>query len=414
MHFMQSFLIKLGKAINVLKRDGFILGLRRIFRAFSGQFRKVDDGDVLFVTGGVGDSAMYRAENVAEELDQNGILASVAYADSPFLLKYADSFKVFIFHRVAYTKKIQKFIEKIKQQKKEIIFDTDDLLYDAEFIKSTDYFKNINVLEKKLYENGLGSEIVNDPYVKTCTTATSFLAEKLREKNKKVFVVQNKLSQEDVAIASMVIRQKSSVTNDKLPVTIGKNIRIGYFSGTLSHNKDFATITDALMRVMEKHENVELVLVGPLDTDNILNRFNNRTTFLPYVPREDHFENLASVDINLAPLVLDDPYCEAKSELKFFEAAIVGVPTVAVANRTFSEAISDGVDGFLAKDTDEWVSKLEKLILEPNLRQKMAQKASQKAIEKYTTKNGKNEEYYEYLKSRITSLSSPSSDKFIK
>jgi len=110
------------------------------------------------------------------------------------------------------------------------------------------------------------------------------------------------------------------------------------------------------------------------------------------------------VDINLAPLVLNDPFCESKSELKFFEAGVVGVPTVAVANRTFSEAISDGVDGFLAKDTDEWVQKLEKLILEPNLRQKMGQKARETALNRHTTQSGKNREYYAFLKNAINKI----------
>ncbi|KKT93194.1 MAG: group 1 glycosyl transferase [Parcubacteria group bacterium GW2011_GWC1_45_14] len=77
------------------------------------------------------------------------------------------------------------------------------------------------------------------------------------------------------------------------------------------------------------------------------------------------------------------------------------MPTVAVANRTFSEAISDGVDGFVAKDTDEWVSKLEKLILDEKLREEMGKKAREKALKLYTTENAKNEGYYEYLRSRI-------------
>jgi glycosyltransferase involved in cell wall biosynthesis len=169
----------------------------------------------------------------------------------------------------------------------------------------------------------------------------------------------------------------------------------------LSHNKDFGTVADALMQVMERNENVELFLVGPLDIEHKLNKFKDRIKQFPYVSREKHFGNVASVDINLAPLETDNPFCESKSELKFFEAGIVSVPTVAVANRTFSEAIEDGVDGFVAKGTQQWVEKLEKLVSNKDLRISMGEKAREKALAKYTTQNARNEEYYEYLKSKI-------------
>ena len=70
----------------------------------------------------------------------------------------------------------------------------------------------------------------------------------------------------------------------------------------------------------------------------------------PFASWEKHLENIAGVDINIAPLEIGNPFCESKSELKFIEAGIVGVPTVAAATQTFREAIEDGVDGFVAGD----------------------------------------------------------------
>jgi len=392
---MKIFLIKIGKAWSVLRRDGLFNGGRRIGSAFFALFRLVGKGDILFVTGGVGDSARYRNLNVAEELELQGFRCSITIQDNPWLARYADKFKIFIFHRVLFTPSVEKLIMKIKTQGKEIIFETDDLVYDPQYFQDMDYFKKINSLEKKLYEKGVGGEILLDSYVKICTTTTSYLADRLREKGKKVFIVSNKLSQKDVKIAN-----KLQIINHKFQ---SDKIRIGYFSGTISHNKDFATINDALLIIMEKHSNVELVLVGPLDVENKLNKFSDRIKQFPYVPREKHFKNIANVDINIVPLE-NNPFCEAKSELKFFEAGIVGVPTVAIANKTYSEAISDGVDGFVAKNTDEWVDKLNKLITDKNLRRKMGEKAREKAFGLYTTENAKNEEYYRYLKSKIKSL----------
>ena len=45
--------------------------------------------------------------------------------------------------------------------------------------------------------------------------------------------------------------------------------------------------------------------------------------------------------------------------------------------------------------------KIEKLILNADLRCEMGEKSYQKTLEKYTTKNAKNEEYYAYLRSKL-------------
>jgi glycosyltransferase involved in cell wall biosynthesis len=416
---MKTFLIKIGKAVKVIQQEGLVHGGRRIGRAFLALFKKVKPGDILFVAGGVGDSTLYRTAHVAEELEVNGFRCSITVQDNPFLTSYADKFQIFIFHRVLFTPRVKKLIEKIKAQNKEIIFETDDLIFDSQYLEKMDYLKNISSLEKKLYEKGLSEEILKDPYVKVCTTTTTFLAEKLREYGKKVFIVPNKLSKNDVEIANVILSTRYTGINSvpstryeaeesnlnksrSLDYTRDDNIiKLGYFSGTISHNKDFAVITEALMQIMEKFLQVELFLVGPLDIENKLNKFKNRIKQFPYVPREKHFANVASVDINLAPLEMNNQFCESKSELKFFEAGIVKVPTIASATRTFQEAILDGIDGFTASDTSEWVNKLSRLILEPNLRLEMGQKAREKALQKYTTENAKNEEYLSFLRSKI-------------
>jgi len=391
---MRIFLVRIGKVWSVIKKDGIFKGGKRVLKSFISLFKKIEEGEILFITFGVGDSALYRASHVAEELENNGFKCSITVQDNPFLSSYADKFKIFIFHRIIYSHGVAKLIENIKAQSKEIIFEADDLVFDSKYFEFMDYFKKMNFLEKKLYEKGVGEEILKDQYVKVCTTTTTFLAGKLREYQKQVFIVPNKLSKKDVEIADNAMEHGIwNMKHDK--------VRLGYFSGTISHNKDFAVITEALMQIMEKFPQVELFLVGPLDIENKLNKFKDRIKQLPYVPREKHFFNIASVDINLAPLEMENPFCESKSELKFFEAGIVRVPTIASATGTFQEAILDGVDGFVASDTTEWVNKLSRLILEPNLRLEMGQKAREKALQKYTTASAKNEKYYNYLRLKL-------------
>ncbi|MEI8343679.1 MAG: glycosyltransferase [Candidatus Moraniibacteriota bacterium] len=393
---MKLIFIKIGKAFTAIQREGILAGGRRVLLAFFSLFRFVGKGQILFVIGGVGDSARYRAHHVSEELESKGFKCSITVQDNPLIPSYVDKFDVFIFHRVLFSPSVKKMIEKIKQQKKEIIFETDDLVYDPKYLEYMDYFKVMNPLEKKLYENGVGGEILADPYVKVATTSTTFLAEKLAGRGKKVFLVPNKLSNVDVQTANAVLEARRSTPKEL------NGISIGYFSGAPSHNKDFATVTDVLMQIMEKYSNVELFLAGPLDIESKLNKYGERIKKLAQVPRKEHFANVANVDINIAPLEIGNPFCESKSELKFFEAGIVKVPTLAAATQTFREAIEDGVDGFVANDTQEWFEKLEKLVLDKDLRKSMGEKAHEKVLARYSNENANNVQYYEYLKRHIT------------
>lgn len=394
---MKLILIKIGKVFTTIKRDGIIVGGRRVWnylKMFIGTIMSVESGDVLIITGGVGDSAVYRAYNQAEELNIHDIKSSVMIQDNPFLAKYADKFKIFIFHRTIETPGIKRLVKKIKEQGKEIIFETDDLVFDAKYIQGTDLYKNkMSVFEKMQYEKGVGEEILKDEYTKVCTTSTSYLAKILEGYGKKVYVSKNKISNHELGIADKVV--------ENTPKTKDEFLCIGYFSGTHSHNKDFATIADVIEKIMEKYPQVRLHLVGPLDVENKLQKFGDRIVAMPLVSRDEYYESIWKVDVNLYPLVLGDKFCESKSEIRFIETGIMKVPTVAVKNQTYGEAIEDGVDGFLAENDDEWLEKISRLVEDENLRKSMGEKARQKVLRDYTNKNSHNEEYYGYLKSKL-------------
>ena len=395
---MELFLFKLGKIWKTLRQEGLARGGKRVWNYVSIYFSHVLKynlkGDVLIVGTGVGDVGHFRVFTQAEEFNLHGIKTAVTLQDNPFLLKLADKFKVFVLVRPVYTPKMEAFWKKLKELKKTVIFDTDDLVFDAKFMHATESYRRMNALEKKQYEKGVGEEIINDPALEFCSTTTTYLKKILESYGKKVFLNQNKISLHELEVAEKI--------NSQHPKSQKRStVRIGYFSGTMSHNKDFATIVPALLKVMEKYPQVELILVGALEIGNELNRFASRIRKIGLAPRDKHYENLSQVDINLIPLVKDDPFNKSKSELKFFEAGIVKTPSVAVNDETYRGCIFDGGDGFLASTIEEWFEKLEKLVLDPELRLSMGQKAYEKSLEDYTVKNSHNEEYYNFLKSKI-------------
>jgi glycosyltransferase involved in cell wall biosynthesis len=142
----------------------------------------------------------------------------------------------------------------------------------------------------------------------------------------------------------------------------GERVLVGYFSGSATHQRDFAECEMALLDIMERHPEICLRLVGYLTLGPKWERYRDRIERIGFLAAADLLRCIAETDMNLAPLELGNPFCEGKSELKFFEAALVGVPTVASATATFRDAIEEGVSGFLVRDTAEWRRALESLI----------------------------------------------------
>ncbi len=223
------------------------------------------------------------------------------------------------------------------------------------------------------------------------TTTTNFLAKKLSRFQKPVFVVKNKLSKQELRWTREARKTYLRRSNKDM------GVRLGFFSGSVSHNRDFATIIPALEIILSRYSNVKLYLVGYLDTEGkFYQKFKNQIVQLPFVPRKKHYQNIAEVDINLAPLEMTD-FCQSKSELKFFEAGIIGIPTVAIENQTFSEAITNGENGLLSSSISDWVNNLEKLIDDKDLRITLGEKARQTVLKKYLTSSGGSRGYYEFL-----------------
>jgi glycosyltransferase involved in cell wall biosynthesis len=90
---------------------------------------------------------------------------------------------------------------------------------------------------------------------------------------------------------------------------------------------------------------------------------------------------MAKVDVNIAPLVVNE-FTNCKSELKFFEAAVVETTTIASPTYTFSRAISDGENGFLAQP-GKWLEKMEFLYNNSAVNQKVGKVARKYVIENY-------------------------------
>jgi hypothetical protein len=155
-------------------------------------------------------------------------------------------------------------------------------------------------------------------------------------------------------------------------------VRIGYAAGSRTHQRDLALAVPALVQVLSENPSARLVLFRravELEEFPELKRLEDQIEWRELVPVENLPLEYARFDINLAPVEVGNRFCEAKSELKFFEAALVGVPTIASPTQPFVDAIRHGETGFLANSNHEWHESLDRLIRDRELRERTAAKA---------------------------------------
>lgn len=99
---------------------------------------------------------------------------------------------------------------------------------------------------------------------------------------------------------------------------------------------------------------------------------------------EREVQDLQELDIGVYPLP-DDEWVMGKSGLKAIQYMAFGLPTVASNAGLTPMIIRDGQNGLLVRTEEEWIDALERLILDPDLRQRLGAAARNDAVGRYST-----------------------------
>lgn len=319
---------------------------------------------ILYIVGCLeGQSKRYRVYNLMEALRKNGVRSEWKYEISDELKDddYIEQFDMIVLFRTAYSKEIKHLINKGKAFDIPVVFDIDDLLFDEEVytsvraIEDWDINRKLNYLSdiKRYKRTMLESNFV--------TSSTDYICKFSRQYNKKSYVIPNGINYKQVKIA----RKLSEIK--RMPILDKEKIIIGYLSGTSTHQKDFEQTVVSLKKIFNEYPNVYLKIVGHLSVKEYFRGYEDRIIKIDLMNWKKLVPATKTLDINLAPLEIDNPFCHAKSELKYFEAALVGVPTIASATATYSKCIVHGKNGMLSYCSQDWYSNIKALIEDDRL-----------------------------------------------
>jgi glycosyltransferase involved in cell wall biosynthesis len=263
-------------------------------------------------------------------------------ADDSFI----DAADALVICRARYNAGIARMIARARKRGIPIMFDCDDLVFNIDrlhlLVDSLNQDQNQEVVWNDWFASigRIGATLrLCDGFIAT----NSYLAERAREYEPRLrtAVMPNYLNREQQELSQALHRAK----RDSGWARDGR-IHVGYFSGSPTHARDLAVASPAICRLLDSDPRVVLRVVGFLDPDQELSRYQDR---IEHYPLQD-FLNLqrliAEVEINIAPLQ-ENTFTNCKSELKFFEAAICGTLTLATPTFTFRNSITHGETGLL-------------------------------------------------------------------
>ncbi|MGA2819778.1 MAG: glycosyltransferase [Anaerolineales bacterium] len=326
-------------------------------------------------------SPRYRVHNVREGLALAGISTSLlTVSDLPADAHVVAEHDLLVLFRAGWSPELQLLVETARHFNVPVVYDVDDYVFEPDLAtpRFISGIENWTPEQQREYAEGVKLFRRALELCDYFTGSTGYLQQRAQELGIPGAVLRNgpgqtllKLSQEAQAAGARTSRPGHAT--------------ILYMSGTTTHQRDFAQAASSLAEVLQAREGARLLTVGHLDLSGCeeLAPFRGRIEQIGFVDWRELPALIARADINIAPLELGNPFCEAKSELKYFEAALVGVPTVASATDGYSHAIQDGVTGYVCSSRDCWRERLLALVDDMDLRLRLGQSAREHVREAY-------------------------------
>lgn len=353
--------------------------------------RKENRRVAYYYTSANTSSFRYRAFNMVQAINEHlpGISASWFYAsDRQALKEIAEEVEVLVVCRAQYSAELAAFVALARANGAKIIYDTDDLIFDVQFTQTLiQTIDTYNVTSPATIEatwnhwfgligrHGAALELADE-----ATATNRFLADRISSFiDIPSHIVPNFMGNDQCAYSASLVRRREVLGNQRDGFT-----DIGYFSGTPTHNKDFAIAAGAIAKIMRSNPRVRLRLVGFLNVSNTeLAGLEDRIIRSPLVSYLELQHLIAQTEINIAPLQ-DNVFTNCKSELKYFDAGAVGIPTLASNTFTMREAIDGGVTGRIVSQ-DNWGDALGEIVESyDQIGLTMGQKAYDDAYRRYT------------------------------
>jgi len=329
---------------------------------------------VLYVTNRNDAPAQYRCVNPSLHLASEGVPCTVVHVTDPALDHVLSLYSVVVLFRLPWSQRVAEVVRRAREGGAKLVFDIDDLVFDPEMLPSFPFWNEAPELLQIEYQHTAQRLAQTAGACDAFMGSTSALIRAAERRGWKSYLYPNLLNPKMVNYAFWVWIARSRLQTK--PV-------ITYMSGSATHNKDFTSIAGAIARVMSERPDVLLLIGGFLTINKVLDPFRDRIIRSPFRGWKTYLGSMGAARVNLAPLAEVNEFTNCKSPLKFFEAAIVGVPTVATPTEPMREAIEHGVNGMLAANSEQWYRAI-KACLDVRTSRRLGAAARRTALARFT------------------------------
>jgi glycosyltransferase involved in cell wall biosynthesis len=357
----------------------YLQGLERL------EIDSVDNGSLLFsrprilVVGALDlpQCKKYRVLQKVEYFESVGWACSYAhYLDEPRVISNLQISTALIIYRMPSIPLLDDYLYEAKRLGIKTYYDIDDPIFNQSVYSDNTNLKHLDPNERThllsdavLYREAMtkvDALILSTNYLKILAAS---------EFDKPVFLWRNLA---DSSTLSMVKECRNARDNNQTDSFV-----IGYASGSRAHDEDFSVVSKVLSTILSLNEHVSLRVLGHVVIPLELQTFENRIESQPFSGYLQYLQALSQTDVSIVPLT-KDRFNECKSAIRYIEASLCEVPTIASSVGQFSEIIADGEDGYLADSTEEWVSKLTTLLNDREMRLAMGVKSREKVMMQHT------------------------------
>ncbi|MCP3932326.1 MAG: glycosyltransferase [Bacteroidetes bacterium] len=287
----------------------------------------------------------FRVENPIKYLEKSGSTIEIYHVDDAPL--NVDQYDLIYLSRTPLTDNLSVLLRNAKANKIPSVLDVDDLIFHTKFLTHF-YFLKDSSADFKRYKKlltGLEKTFMRVDFLLGSTPGIAAMGEQF---GKKSAYFRNRLRFSYLENYKKLYRTRPQF----------KKQLIGYFAGSNTHDKDLNMMTPVLREIFELYPQAKLLLMGFVGNDSFIKQHPDRIIVQEFDNYAKYLEIVRNCKVIIAPIAEINEFSQAKSSIKFLEAASVGTPIISSPIDEMIYCIEEGVTGWLAANDHEWLEKI--------------------------------------------------------
>ena len=259
-----------------------------------------------------------------------------------------------------------------------ITLDFDDVLLPELFRESGLGRTAFSTTTNKAHEERLGLRSSFLPYADQVCCSTEYIQNALSHLSMPTILRYNKLPVCYASDFEIVKKRIYGINNRK--------INILYMSGTATHGKDFEICQGPLVKLAQNYsDKFNLILLGQvqLSIRSMMEYLGVNVIHVGRLSYDEMHGFIAQQDLCLVPLE-NTYFNNSKSNIKFIEAGIHGVPVVASSVDQFKRSISNSINGWLCDQPNDWYNQLTSIVKQKSNIVSVSLAAYKSSLQNYT------------------------------